>query len=153
MLSVLIFISAGEQYRIVKKETGNSNDNRLRAGKNFKAIKTVGLVLSICFVTWMPYLILTIVSCYNLITDIVDEEIQRDRFRLQGLGLKQLRWLYQQSIHWYTLPKGRVSTSFSPVFSLAARSPKDLRQGRHVLEPRDKKFTVSLYFSRGLICA
>ena len=91
MLSVLIFISAGEQYRIVKKETGNSNDNRLRAGKNFKAIKTVGLVLSICFVTWMPYLILTIVSCYNLITDIVDEEIQRDRFRLQGLGLKQLR--------------------------------------------------------------
>ena len=62
MLSVLIFILAGEQYRIVKKETGNSNDNRLRA------IKTVGLVLSICFVTWMPYLILTIVSCYNLIT-------------------------------------------------------------------------------------
>ena len=68
MLSVLIFITAGEQYSIVKKDTGNSNDNRLRAGKNFKAIKTVGLVLSICFVTWMPYLILTIVSCYNLIT-------------------------------------------------------------------------------------
>ena len=68
MLSVLIFITAGEQYSIVKKETGNSNDNRLRAGKNFKAIKTVGLVLSICFVTWMPYLILTIVSCYNLTT-------------------------------------------------------------------------------------
>ena len=50
MLSVLIFILAGEQYRIVKKETGNSNDNRLRAGENFKAIKTVGLVLIDCFV-------------------------------------------------------------------------------------------------------
>ena len=47
MLSVPIFITAGEQYSIVKKDTGNSNDNRLRAGKNFKAIKTVGLILSV----------------------------------------------------------------------------------------------------------
>ena len=51
-----------------KKENGNSNDNRLRAGENFKAIKTVGLVLIVCFVMWMPCLILTIVSYYNLTT-------------------------------------------------------------------------------------
>ena len=77
MLSALIFITAGEQYSIVKKDTGNSNDNRLRAGKNFKAIKTVGLVLSICFVTWMPCLILTIVSCYNLITQCRRGDLKR----------------------------------------------------------------------------
>ena len=48
--SVFIFKTAREQYKIIKKENGNSNDNRLRAGENFKAIKTVGLVLIDCFV-------------------------------------------------------------------------------------------------------
>ncbi|RMX53069.1 hypothetical protein pdam_00014576 [Pocillopora damicornis] len=36
--SVFIFKTAREQYKIIKKENGNSNDNRLRAGENFKAI-------------------------------------------------------------------------------------------------------------------
>ena len=38
------------------------------ANTDIRVCKTVGLVLIVCFVMWMPSLILTIVSYYNLTT-------------------------------------------------------------------------------------
>ena len=34
--------------------------------QNFKAIKTVGFVLGVCIITWMPSLLLLLLHCYYL---------------------------------------------------------------------------------------
>ena len=114
-----------------KKKTlyvGNSNDNTLCAGKNSKAIKTVELVLSVCFVTWMPFLILNVVSCYNLTTECRRGDskrpipVARTWVKATALTLSAVNPLI------YCFWNGDFQQVFSLVFLLAARSPPDLQQ-------------------------
>ena len=65
---VRIFKSSKKHfYRIsAGKNTRKYNENyRGRTKKNFKAIKTIGSVLSACIITLMPNLILLFVNCYH----------------------------------------------------------------------------------------
>ena len=58
-----IFKAARTQGKRIKEERHHSNDDTLRGVvKNFKAIKTIGLVLSVCIITWIPCFILTIIA-------------------------------------------------------------------------------------------
>ena len=69
---VRIFKSSKKHfYRIsAGKNTRKYNENyRGRTKKNFKAIKTIGFVLSACIITLMPNLILLFVNCYHAITN------------------------------------------------------------------------------------
>ena len=61
---IYIFKVASKQCRRIRKDDQNFDDNTFRAIKNFKAIKTVGLVLGVCIITWMPCLAMGIVSYY-----------------------------------------------------------------------------------------
>ena len=66
---IYIFKVASKQCRRIRKDNQNSNDNTFRAIKNFKAIKTVGLVLGVFIITWMPCLVLSIINYYYRKTD------------------------------------------------------------------------------------
>ena len=61
---ICIFKTANKQYKRVKKDYQHGDDSSRRALNNFKAIKTVGLVLGVFIVTWMPSLILALVTYY-----------------------------------------------------------------------------------------
>ena len=60
---IYIFKVASKQCSI-RKDNQNSDGHVFRAIKNFKANKTVGLVLGVCIITWKPCLVLSIVSHY-----------------------------------------------------------------------------------------
>ena len=62
---ILIFKLARKQFRIIllAKNIPDSGENvRVRVRQNFKAIKTLGFVLSACIVTWMPSVVLQLVN-------------------------------------------------------------------------------------------
>ena len=63
---VCIFKSAKKQFnRILAREnpTINNDSFKARTIQNLKAIKTIGLVLGACIITWMPNLVLLLVEC------------------------------------------------------------------------------------------
>ena len=69
---ICILRAAGKQFRkIIAGENPRNYDENIRVNtmQNFKAIKTVGVVLGVCIVTWMPSLVLLLVQCYYLATD------------------------------------------------------------------------------------
>ena len=58
-----IFKAVRTQGKRIKEERHHSNDDTLPGVvKNFKAIKTIGLVFSVCIITWIPCFILTIIT-------------------------------------------------------------------------------------------
>ena len=64
---IIIFKVARKQFgRILaaKKLPDSSENIRARVTQNFKAIKTVGFVLSACIITWMPSVVLLLVDLY-----------------------------------------------------------------------------------------
>ena len=64
---IIIFKVARKQFgRILaaKKLPDSSENIRARVTQNFKAIKTVGFVLSACIITWMPCVVLLLVDFY-----------------------------------------------------------------------------------------
>ena len=75
---ILIFKLARKQFRriLLAKNIPDSGENvRFRVMQNFKAIKTVGFVLSACIITWMPSVVLQLVTFYYI------EEAKRCRLR------------------------------------------------------------------------
>ena len=75
---IIIFKVARKQFgRILaaKKLPDSSENIRARVTQNFKAIKTVGFVLSACIITWMPSVVLQLVKFYYM------EEEKRCRLR------------------------------------------------------------------------
>ena len=75
---IIIFKVARKQFgRILaaKKLPDSSENIRARVTQNFKAIKTVGFVLSACIITWMPSVVLQLVTFYYI------EEAKRCRLR------------------------------------------------------------------------
>ena len=75
---ILIFKLARKQFRRIlpAKNIPDSGENvRFRVMQNFKAIKTVGFVLSACIITWMPSVVLQLVKFYYM------EEEKRCRLR------------------------------------------------------------------------
>ena len=66
---IIIFKVARKQFgRILaaKKLPDSSENIRARVTQNFKAIKTVGFVLSACIITWMPSVVLLLVNFYYI---------------------------------------------------------------------------------------
>ena len=66
---IIIFKVAKKQFgRILaaKKLPDSSENIRARVTQNFKAIKTVGFVLSACIITWMPSVVLQLVKFYYM---------------------------------------------------------------------------------------
>ena len=64
-----IFKAARTQGKRIREECHHSNDDTLRGVvKNLKAIKTIGLVLSVCIITWIPCFILTIIAYHYYTT-------------------------------------------------------------------------------------
>ena len=66
---ILIFKLARKQFRRIlpAKNIPDSGENvRFRVMQNFKAIKTVGFVLSACIFTWMPSVVLQLVNFYYI---------------------------------------------------------------------------------------
>ena len=66
---IIIFKVARKQFgRILaaKKLPDSSENIRARVTQNFKAIKTVGFVLSACIITWMPSVVLQLVTFYYI---------------------------------------------------------------------------------------
>ena len=61
---IFIFRAANKQHKQVKKEHQRTNYSSRQALNNFKAIKTVGLILGVFIITWMPCLILDLVIYY-----------------------------------------------------------------------------------------
>ena len=64
---IIIFKVARKQFGRVlaaKKLPDSSENIRARVTQNFKAIKTVGFVLSACIITWMPSVVLLLVDFY-----------------------------------------------------------------------------------------
>ena len=75
---ILIFKLARKQFRRILETTNipDSGENiRVRVVQNLKAIKTVGFVLSVCIITWMPSVVLQLVKFYYM------EEEKRCRLR------------------------------------------------------------------------
>ena len=75
---ILIFKLARKQFRriLLAKNIPDSGENvRFRVMQNFKAIKTVGFVLSACIITWMPSVVLQLITFYYI------EEAKRCRLR------------------------------------------------------------------------
>ena len=75
---IIIFKLARKQFRRIlpAKNIPDSDENvRVRGMQNFKAIKTVGFVLSACIITWMPSVVLQLVKFYYM------EEEKRCRLR------------------------------------------------------------------------
>ena len=75
---IFIFKLARKQFgRILPaKNIPDSGENvRVRGMQNLKAIKTVGFVLSACIITWMPSVVLQLVTFYYI------EEAKRCRLR------------------------------------------------------------------------
>ena len=75
---IIIFKLARKQFRRIlpAKNIPDSDENvRVRGMQNFKAIKTVGFVLSACIITWMPSVVLQLVTFYYI------EEEKRCRLR------------------------------------------------------------------------
>ena len=75
---ILIFKLARKQFRRILETTNipDSGENiRVRVVQNLKAIKTVGFVLSACIITWMPSVVLQLVTFYYI------EEAKRCRLR------------------------------------------------------------------------
>ena len=75
---IIIFKLARKQFRRIlpAKNIPDSGENvRVRGMQNFKAIKTVGFVLSACIITWMPSVVLQLVTFYYI------EEAKRCRLR------------------------------------------------------------------------
>ena len=67
LVYICIFKEAKEILRGISAEkiTGNYDENiRVRAKQNFKAIKTVGLVLGTCIITWLPSFVLLLLHFY-----------------------------------------------------------------------------------------
>ena len=66
---ILIFKLARKQFRRILETTNipDSGENiRVRVVQNFKAIKTVGFVLSAYIITWMPSVVLQLVNFYYI---------------------------------------------------------------------------------------
>ena len=64
-----IFKAVRTQGKRIKEERHHSNDDTPRGVvKNLKAIKTIGLVLSVCIITWIPCFILTIIAYHYYTT-------------------------------------------------------------------------------------
>ena len=66
---ILIFKLARKQFRRILETTNipDSGENmRVRVMQNFKAIKTVGFVLSAYIITWMPSVVLQLVNFYYM---------------------------------------------------------------------------------------
>ena len=64
-----IFKAARTQGKRIREERHHSNDDTLRGVvKNLKAIKTIGLVFSVCIITWIPCFILTIITYHYYTT-------------------------------------------------------------------------------------
>ena len=66
---ILIFKLARKQFRRILETTNipDSGENmRVRVMQNFKAVKTVGFVLSACIITWMPSVVLLLVNFYYI---------------------------------------------------------------------------------------
>ena len=64
-----IFKAARTQGKRIREERHHSNDDTLRGVvKNLKAIKTTGLVFSVCIITWIPCFILTIITYHYYTT-------------------------------------------------------------------------------------
>ena len=66
---ILIFKLARKQFRRILETTNipDSGENmRVRVMQNFKAIKTVGFVLSAYIITWMPSVVLQLVNFYYI---------------------------------------------------------------------------------------
>ena len=85
---ILIFKLARKQFRriLLAKNVPDSGENvRFRVMQNFKAIKTVGFVLSACIITWMPSLVLQLVKFYYM-----EEE---KRCRLRKLEFVESPWV------------------------------------------------------------
>ena len=75
---IIIFKLARKQFRriLLAKNIPDSGENiRVRVVQNLKAIKTVGFVLSVCIITWMPSVVLQLVKFYYM------EEEKRCRLR------------------------------------------------------------------------
>ena len=75
---IIIFKLARKQFRRIlpAKNIPDSGENvRVRVRQNFKAIKTLGFVLSACIITWMPSVVLLLVKFYYM------EEEKRCRLR------------------------------------------------------------------------
>ena len=81
---ILIFKLARKQFRRIlpAKNIPDSGENvRVRVRQNFKAIKTLGFVLSACIITWMPSVVLQLVKFYYM------EEEKRCRLRKLKFGV------------------------------------------------------------------
>lgn len=65
---IFTFKLARKQFRsilAVKKLPDSDKNIKVRAMQNFKAIKTVALVLGACIITWIPSVVLQLVKFYN----------------------------------------------------------------------------------------
>ena len=83
---IIIFKVARKQFgRILaaKKLPDSSENIRARVTQNFKAIKTVGFVLSACIITWMPCVVL-------LLVDLV---VKEERCRIRKVKSVVLPWV------------------------------------------------------------
>lgn len=64
---VLIFKTAREQFRRISPQENPHDENvKSRTRENFKAIKTVGVVLSVCIFSWLPSLVSLVVQHYHV---------------------------------------------------------------------------------------
>ena len=84
---IIIFKVARKQFgRILaaKKLPDSSENIRARVTQNFKAIKTVGFVLSACIITWMPSVVLLLVDLYYA---------KEDRCRIRKVKSVVLPWV------------------------------------------------------------
>ena len=69
---IFILREARKQFRkiLTGKNPRNFDENiRVNTMQNFKAIKTVGVVLGLYIITWMPSLVLLLVHCYYYIAN------------------------------------------------------------------------------------
>ena len=84
---IIIFKVARKQFgRILaaKKLPDSSENIRARVTQNFKAIKTVGFVLSACIITWMPCVVLLLVDFYYA---------KEERYRIRKVKSVVLPWV------------------------------------------------------------
>ena len=77
---IFMLKEARQQLRRIapRKNYLNHNNRRVRIVKNYKAIKTVGIVLGVYVVSWMPSLILLLVQCYHLVANNLCESDEID---------------------------------------------------------------------------
>ena len=113
---ILIFKLARKQFRriLLAKNIPDSGENvRVRVRQNFKAIKTLGFVLSACIITWMPSVVLQLVNFYYM----------QEKCRIRKI---------KRSTHWFTTSE--IATFAEPFAAPSISCPVFTNKMHHTLE-------------------